>query len=85
MASSLKVAAALAVAVCVVLVLNMGQPVAATECKDCLADCADVCVNYSDTACSGICTAKPPACQSCKYTSFLTCGGTCYGPCAHFC
>ncbi|KAF6981649.1 hypothetical protein CFC21_000113 [Triticum aestivum] len=85
MASSLKAAAA--VAVCVMLVLNLGHPAAATECDNCLGDCVPICVAFAQTSCSGICNATPPspACQTCKNAALIECGATCYGGCTLFC
>ncbi|KAM3399397.1 hypothetical protein ACQJBY_004662 [Aegilops geniculata] len=83
MASSPKVATI--VAVCVMLVLNMGHPAAATECEDCLGACVAICIAYTETTCSGICTVITPACQACKDAALIECGVTCYGGCTLFC
>ncbi|EMS58449.1 hypothetical protein TRIUR3_14423 [Triticum urartu] len=69
MASSLKVATI--IAVCIVLVLNMGHPAAATECEDCLGACVAICIAYAETTCSGICTVITLACQESTHTCFI--------------
>ncbi|KAF6981651.1 hypothetical protein CFC21_000115 [Triticum aestivum] len=73
------------VAVCIVLVLNMCHPAAATECEDCLGACVAICIAYTETTCSGICTVITFACQECKDAALIECGATCYGGCTLFC